>query len=142
MGPYGAGWSTGAAADRFSLAIRCNMLAHNTLHIAAQPICNSTYQLLPSHVYNAGHETTAATLGFTLYYIATNPEVEARVLREIDSVLGSRFEPNVDDIPKLVGGDVAESRHAAVPAMHANTPRPQPVTETACNGPDVEVACR
>lgn len=50
----------------------------------------------------AGHETTAATLGFTLYYIATHPEVEARVLEEIDAVLGSRFEPTVDDIPKLV----------------------------------------
>lgn len=50
----------------------------------------------------AGHETTAATLGFTLYYIATHPEVEARVLQEIDAVLGSRFEPTVDDIPKLV----------------------------------------
>lgn len=51
---------------------------------------------------NAGHETTAATLGFTLYYIATHPEVEARVLEEIDGVLGSRNEPTVDDIPKLV----------------------------------------
>lgn len=55
--------------------------------------------LSPLHV---GHETTAATLGFTLYYIATHPEVEARVLEEIDAVLGSRFEPTVDDIPKLV----------------------------------------
>ena len=60
---------------------------------------------LPSpHPPPSGHETTAATLGFTLYYIATHPEVEARVLEEIDAVLGSRFEPNVDDIPKLVGG--------------------------------------
>lgn len=50
----------------------------------------------------AGHETTAATLGFTLYYVARHPEVEAKVLAELKAVLGDRFEPTVDDIPKLV----------------------------------------
>jgi cytochrome P450 len=49
-----------------------------------------------------GHETTAATLGWTLYYIAKNPEVERKVLAELQAVMGDRFEPRAEDIPKLV----------------------------------------
>jgi hypothetical protein len=51
-----------------------------------------------------GHETTAATLAWTLYYISTHPEVEAKALAEIASVLGDRCEPRADDVPKLVSG--------------------------------------
>ena len=38
----------------------------------------------------AGHETTANTLGFTLYLLAQNPEAEARLCAELDEVLGGR----------------------------------------------------
>jgi cytochrome P450 len=51
----------------------------------------------------AGHETTAATLAWALYYISTHPEVEAKALAEIQAVLGERYEPRADDVPKLVG---------------------------------------
>lgn len=34
----------------------------------------------------AGHETTASTLGFALYLIASHPEVEKKVIEEIDRV--------------------------------------------------------
>ena len=38
----------------------------------------------------AGHETTAAVLTWTLFALMSNPDVEAKMLREIDSVLGDR----------------------------------------------------
>ena len=38
----------------------------------------------------AGHETTAAVLTWALFSVAQNPEVEERLLREIDSVVGDR----------------------------------------------------
>jgi cytochrome P450 len=53
---------------------------------------------------HAGHETTAATLAWALYYISTHPEVEAKALAEISTVLGERCEPRADDVPKLVRG--------------------------------------
>ena len=39
-------------------------------------------------IFFAGHETTATTLTFLWYSLATNPEVEARLHAEIDAVLG------------------------------------------------------
>lgn len=38
----------------------------------------------------AGHETTAMTLTWTMHLLAQNPEIEAKLLAEIDGVLGSR----------------------------------------------------
>ncbi len=52
----------------------------------------------------AGHETTALTLAWMCYFIAENPEIEARLVAELDSVLGGRT-PTVDDLPKLTYTD-------------------------------------
>ena len=41
-------------------------------------------------LFFAGHETTALTLTWTLYLLAQHPEVEAKLLEEIKSVLGDR----------------------------------------------------
>ena len=38
----------------------------------------------------AGHETTAAVLTWTLFALMSNPEVERKMLEEIDSVLGDK----------------------------------------------------
>lgn len=38
----------------------------------------------------AGHETTAAVLTWTLFNLVQNPEVEEKMLQEIDSVVGDR----------------------------------------------------
>lgn len=38
----------------------------------------------------AGHETTAAVLTWTLFALMNNPEVEGKMLQEIDSVLGDK----------------------------------------------------
>ena len=62
------------------------------------------YGALYGHVVNlmiAGHETTAATLGFTMQLLAENPVYEARALEEVRQVLNGRTEPSVDDVPKL-----------------------------------------
>jgi cytochrome P450 len=38
----------------------------------------------------SGHETTAAVLTWAMFCVVQNPEVEARLLAEIDSVIGDR----------------------------------------------------
>ena len=48
----------------------------------------------------AGHETTALHLSWTWYLLAQHPEAEAKLHRELDSVLGGRA-PCAGDIPKL-----------------------------------------
>jgi cytochrome P450/NADPH-cytochrome P450 reductase len=62
------------------------------------------YSVLYAHVVNlmiAGHETTAATLGFTMQLLAEHPECEARALDEVRRVLQGRTEPEAEDVPKL-----------------------------------------
>jgi cytochrome P450 len=44
----------------------------------------------------AGHETTANTLGFTLYLLARNPEAETRLIAELDDVLRGRAAQSSD----------------------------------------------
>jgi cytochrome P450 len=52
-------------------------------------------------LFVAGHETTALALTWTWYLLSLNPESEAKIHQEIDSVLGSRT-PEFADIPHLV----------------------------------------
>ena len=51
-------------------------------------------------IFFAGHETTAQALTWVWFNLALNPEVEARLHREIETVLGGRA-PTVEDLPKL-----------------------------------------
>ena len=51
-------------------------------------------------LFSAGHDTTASTLMWTLYLLSENPDAEAKLLQEIDSVLGDRT-PTMDDLPAL-----------------------------------------
>ena len=48
----------------------------------------------------AGYDTTANALTWTLMLLAKHPEVEAKLMAEIASVLGNRL-PTIDDIPQL-----------------------------------------
>ena len=48
----------------------------------------------------AGHETTANALTWTLFLLSQHPAVEARLLAEIDRVLGDR-PPTIEDLPQL-----------------------------------------
>lgn len=52
----------------------------------------------------AGHETTALSLSWTWYLLSQHPEVEARLWRELDEVLGSRA-PTAQDVPRFVYAD-------------------------------------
>ncbi|KAL6073850.1 Protein LUTEIN DEFICIENT 5, chloroplastic [Balamuthia mandrillaris] len=49
----------------------------------------------------AGHETTAASLAFTLYLISQHPHIEKKVLEEVDHVMAGRDEPTFEDLQKL-----------------------------------------
>lgn len=51
-------------------------------------------------LFLAGHETTALALTHALYLVAQHPEIEARMLAEIRSVLGDRL-PTEADVPRL-----------------------------------------
>lgn len=48
----------------------------------------------------AGHETTSTTLTWVFSVLASHPEVEAKLHRELDEVLAGRA-PTVQDVPKL-----------------------------------------
>jgi cytochrome P450 len=65
----------------------------------------------------AGHETTANALTWTWYLLSQNPEVEARMHAEIDSVLDGK-PPNFDDVSRLpyTSGVFAESLRLYPPA--------------------------
>jgi len=63
------------------------------------------YSTFEGHCINlmiAGHETTAGTLAFCLAQLAQHPECMAKVMKEIEDVLGQRASPTYSDLTKLV----------------------------------------
>lgn len=56
-------------------------------------------------LFIAGHETTANALAWTLYLLAQNPDVEAKLLAELATVLHGRS-PKMTDLPHLVYTDM------------------------------------
>ncbi len=65
----------------------------------------------------AGHETTAIALSWASYLLCRHPEVDGRLLAELDEVLGGR-PPTVEDLPRLRYTDmvVKESMRLYPPA--------------------------
>jgi cytochrome P450 len=61
-------------------------------------------------LFLAGHETTATALTWTFYLLSQNPQVEARLIEEINSVLCGRI-PTYEDVARLPYAErvVAES---------------------------------
>ena len=51
-------------------------------------------------LFLAGHETTANAMTWTWYLLSQNPEKEAWLHQELDSVLGARV-PSIEDLPNL-----------------------------------------
>lgn len=62
---------------------------------------NIRFQLITFLI--AGHDTTSGLLSYALYHLATHPEVEARLMEEVDRVLGRDFSyrPAFQDLEKL-----------------------------------------
>mgnify|MGYP001450170022 CR=1 FL=1 len=52
-------------------------------------------------IFVAGHETTANTMSWIFYLLATHPQVEQKLHDELETVLGGR-QPTADDVPNLV----------------------------------------
>jgi cytochrome P450 len=52
-------------------------------------------------IFIAGHETTANALTWTFYLLSKNPDIEKKLLDELETVIDSNRTPTVDDIPKL-----------------------------------------
>jgi cytochrome P450 len=52
-------------------------------------------------LFLAGHDTVAAALTWTWYAIARHPDVEARLIQEVETVLGEA-PPTVDDVSRLL----------------------------------------
>jgi cytochrome P450 len=68
-------------------------------------------------LFIAGHETTANALSWTLYLLSQHPEIEAKLLEELRTVLGGRA-PTMADLPRLVYTDmvIKESMRLYPPA--------------------------
>jgi cytochrome P450 len=68
-------------------------------------------------LFLAGHETTANALTWTFYLLSQNPEAEAKLHTEIDSILGDRI-PTIDDVGNLKYTEsvIAESMRLYPPA--------------------------
>jgi cytochrome P450 len=52
-------------------------------------------------IFIAGHETTANALTWTFYLLSQNPDIEKKLLEELETVIDNKRTPTVDDIPKL-----------------------------------------
>jgi cytochrome P450 len=52
-------------------------------------------------VMTAGHETVAIALGWTWYLLSQNADVEARLYKEVSSVLNGRPAATMQDLPKM-----------------------------------------
>lgn len=48
----------------------------------------------------AGHDTSSSALSWAFYYLATHPDVFAKVREEVDTILGDR-EMTVEDVPEF-----------------------------------------
>jgi cytochrome P450 len=51
-------------------------------------------------LFLAGHETTAIALSWACYLVAQNPNIEAKLVEELQAVLGGRA-PTPEDLPRL-----------------------------------------
>jgi cytochrome P450 len=76
----------------------------------------------------AGHETTAAALGWTFFLLAMHQDIQAQVFRQLDEVLHGR-PPTLEDLPNLplVDQVVRESLRLYPPAIEFGRESIQPV---------------
>ncbi|HVS34679.1 MAG TPA: cytochrome P450 [Gemmataceae bacterium] len=66
----------------------------------ASPITDAEIRDEAATLFVAGHDTTSASLAWLWYALSQNPEVERRVVAEVEAALGGRT-PTFEDLPKL-----------------------------------------
>lgn len=90
-------------------------------------------------IFLAGHETTAVALTWALYLLSQNPEIEARLVAELDRVLGDRL-PTFDDMPSLkyVEQVFAEAMRLYPPAWAIGRMTTEPYTMPAPHNWELE----
>jgi cytochrome P450 len=55
-------------------------------------------------LFNAGHDSTSAALAWTGYFLARYPDVQERLRKELEAVLGGRV-ATLEDLPRLTFAD-------------------------------------
>lgn len=98
-------------ARRQASQARGEAVPHDILQIMLTSKDKVTGQRLPPNniraqlitLLVAGHETTSGMLSYALYYLLQNPAVEAKLIEEVDRVLGRDFsrQPTWEDMEKL-----------------------------------------
>jgi cytochrome P450 len=80
-------------------------------------------------LFLAGHETTAIAMSWTWYLLSGHPDVEARLVAELEEVLGGRA-PEMADIPRLTYTDtvIRESMRLYPPAWRIGREAIEPCT--------------
>ncbi len=81
-------------------------------------------------LFLAGHETTASSLGFTLWLLSEHPEIEAQVRQEIQQVCGEQGDVDVGSVMRMPYLDAVFSE-----AMRVLPP--VPLLARRCNDGDV-----
>ncbi len=84
----------------------------------------------------AGHETTALSLTLTMYLLSKNPQVEQRLVAELEDVLGDRS-PTMDDL-----SDLTYTERVVKESMRLYPPVPgivrEPVKPDVIDGYEIE----
>jgi len=84
----------------------------------------------------AGHETTALSLTLTMYLLSRNPQVEQRLVAELEDVLGDRT-PTMDDL-----ADLTYTERVVKESMRLYPPVPgivrEPVKPDVIDGYEIE----
>lgn len=77
------------------------------LAVCLGTIC--TFEILGSEVilssidmFVAGSETTNKSIGFAFLYLVRKPELQSRIQKELDAVIGRERKPRLEDRPKYV----------------------------------------
>jgi cytochrome P450 len=80
--------------------ILAQMLAAATAVHPGSPVSDAEIRDEAATLFVAGHDTTSAALAWFWYLLSQYPEVERRVVAEVDAVLGDRPATN-EDVPRL-----------------------------------------
>jgi cytochrome P450 len=78
-----------------------NMTANSTTGVSTLRMSDKQVRDEVMTIFIAGHETTANALTWTFYLLSQNPEIEKRLVEELESIFDRDSTPSVDDISKL-----------------------------------------